>query len=451
MPNAARSPQRADRPYRFSAEGESGSLRNATARAISEAAEEALDSSVASLGASPMTPPLQSLRILDLTSGVAGPWCTKLLADYGADVIKVELPGIGDESRGHGRFPGGIPHREKSALFLWLNTSKRGVTLDISTASGRALVLRLAARCDGVVLDQRPSELAHLRLTHDDFAAVNPRIVTTSVTAFGQDGPYADWRATNLTSYASGGQHYLTGDADREPLQNGGYQALYQAGTWAFGATLAAIWNARECGIGQQAEIAGQEVMAAILEIYLPDYAYRKSEALTTRRGNMSSAVVGIYPALDGHIGIHAMPKNWPQLVAALDAQWMADDERFVDNRARLRNDDELSAQMFIWASGVTRKEAYARAGEFRAPISPVNTVADLLESKHLRERSFFRTVDHPAAGALEYPSPGARMPATPPELRPAPLLGQHNGDVYGDLLALTSRDLSRLSAAGVI
>jgi len=398
-----------------------------------------------------MTPPLAGVRVLDLTSGVSGPWCTKLLADYGADVIKIERPATGDESRGHGRFPGGVPHREKSALFLWLNTGKRGITLDVATSTGRALAMRLAAQCDAVVTDYRPSDARRLRLTHYDFAAVNPRIVTTSVTAFGQSGPYADWLATNLTSYAAGGQHYLTGDADREPLQNGGYQALYQAGTWAFGATLAAIWNARACGIGQQAEISGQEVMAAILEIYLPDYAYRKSEALTTRRGNFSSAVVGIYPAIDGYIGIHAMPKNWPQLIKAMDAEWMAADERFVDNRARLRNDDELMAQMFVFAAGVTRKEAYDRAGQHRAPISPVNTVADLLESEHLNTRGFFVDVEHPVAGTYRYPIPGARMPATPPELRPAPLLGQHNGEVCGDLLGLTPRDLARLSTAGVV
>jgi crotonobetainyl-CoA:carnitine CoA-transferase CaiB-like acyl-CoA transferase len=398
-----------------------------------------------------MTAPLYGIRIIDLTSGVAGPWCTKLLADYGADVIKVERPGTGDESRGHGRFPDGVPHREKSALFLWLNTSKRGITLDIETATGRALLLRLASRCDAVVHDFSPAEQARLRLSHDVFAAENPRVVTTAVTAFGQSGPYADWRATNLTSYAAGGQHYMTGDADREPLQNGGYQAEYQAGTWSFGATLAALWHARETGAGQQAEVAGMEVQAAILEIYLPDYAYRKSDVLTKRRGNFASAVVGIYPAADGHIGIHAMPKNWPQLVAALDAEWMAADERFIDNRARLRNDDDLSAQLYLWSAGVTKKEAYERAGATRAPISPVNTVPDLLESAHLRHRGFFRRIEHPAAGAMEYAGPPARMPATPPQPRPAPLLGQHNAEVYGDLLGLQPRDLALLSAAGVV
>ena len=398
-----------------------------------------------------MAGPLRDVRILDLTSGVAGPWCTRLLADYGADVIKVERPGTGDPSRGHGRFPGGIPHREKSALFLWLNTSKRSITLDIATPTGRDIVLRLAAHCDAVMIDQRPAELARLRLTPDDFHAVNPRAVVTSVSAFGQSGPYANWRSTNLISYAVGGQHYLTGDPDREPIQNGGYQAEYQAGTWSFGATIAALLDAHRTGSGRTAEVAGVEVMASILEIYFPDYAYRRSDALTTRRGNFSSAVVGIYPAIDGHIGIHAMPKNWPQLVQALDAEWMATDERFVDNRARLRNDDDLSAQFFIWATGITKQDAYDRAGRFRAPITPVNTVADLLASPHLEERGFFREVQHPDAGTMKYAGSPSHMPASPPEQRPAPRLGEHTREVLTDLLALTPRDLALLSAGGVI
>ncbi len=398
-----------------------------------------------------MTGPLGSMRILDLTSGVAGPWSTKLLADYGADVIKVERPGIGDPSRGHGRFPDGVPDRDQSALFLWLNTSKRGITVDIETASGRALLLRLAARCDAVVHDLRPSDLARLRLSHDVFAAENASVATIAVTAFGQSGPYADWRATNLTSYASGGQHWLTGDAGREPLQNGGYQAEYQTGTWAFGATLTAVWDARANGAGQHVDVAGMEVQASILEIYLPDFAYRKAETLLLRRGNFASAAVGIYPVIDGHIGIHAMPKNWPQLVEALDLQWMADDERFADNRARLRNDDDLSAEMFVWAAGVTRAEAYERAGRHRAPISPVNTVADLLASEHLDIRGFWREIEHPGAGAMRYPGPPARMSGTPAEPRRAPLLGEHTSTVLTTLLGLSQRDVTLLARAGIV
>ncbi|HEY7802482.1 MAG TPA: CoA transferase [Dehalococcoidia bacterium] len=401
--------------------------------------------------AKPPAGALSHLRILDLTSGVSGPWCTKLLADFGADVIKAERPGVGDESRRHGAFPGGIPHVEKSALFLWLNTSKRSITLDLATATGRALALRLAAHCDAVVHDWRPSEVATLRLGYDDFAAVNPRIVVTSVTAFGQSGPYAGWLAPNLIAYAAGGQHYMTGDLDREPLQTGGYQALLQAGASAFGATLAALWDAAETGAGQAVEIAGMEAQAAVLELFLPDYAYRHTEILSKRRGNFASAVVGIYPAADGYIGIHAMPKNWPQLLEAMDARHLGEDERFVDNRARLRHDDELSAEFYGWAAGITKREAYERAGATRAPISPVNTIADLLASDHLRERGFFREIDHPVAGTLSYAGPPAHMSASPPAPRRAPLLGEHNADVYSELLGLTPTDLAKLAAAGVI
>src|SRR5207248_869186 len=145
-----------------------------------------------------MTAPLADLRILDLTSGVAGPWCTKLLADFGADVIKIERPSVGDESRAHGPFAYSIPERESSALFLWLNTSKRSITLDVTTRSGRALALAIAARCDAVVHDFRPSRLNTLRLEPERFEAANENIVITSVTAFGQSGAYAEWQATNL-------------------------------------------------------------------------------------------------------------------------------------------------------------------------------------------------------------------------------------------------------------
>ena len=123
----------------------------------------------------------------------------------------------------------------------------------------------------------------------------------------------------------------------------------------------------------------------------MPDFSFRKSEALLARRGNIALALVGIYPAVDGHIGIHAMPKNWPQLVDAMDGQRLTEDERFVDGRARLRYNDNLMAEMYAWSAGVTKREAYERAGKTRAPISPVNTVADLLESPHLHARGFLQ------------------------------------------------------------
>ena len=193
------------------------------------------------------------------------------------------------------------------------------------------------------------------------------------------------------------------------------------------------------------------EVMAAILELYLPDYAYRRSEALTTRRGNIASAAVGIYPAADGYIGIHCMPKNWPQLLDAMDAQWMATDERFIDGRTRLRNDDALSAELFAWTTSVTKREAYGRGGGARAPISPVNTIADILASVHLRERAFFREIQHPAAGTYDYAGPPARMASTPAAPRRAPLLGEHNREVYAELLGLPAQSLAKLRAAGAI
>lgn len=395
--------------------------------------------------------PLAELVVLDLTEGAGGPFCTKLLADCGALVVKVERPGRGDPARREGPFPHGLPHPEKSALFLYLNTNKRGVTLDYRCATGRRLLLALAERADCLVESAAPGALEEAGLSREEFWRANPRLLITSVSAFGRSGPWAGWRATNLTAFAAGGQMSVTGDPDREPLVNAGHQAEYQAGLSAFAATLAGLWGVAVMEIGQHVDVGAMQGMAAALEAYLPDCAYLKRDALTKRRGNLVSAVLGVYPCADGYIGVHAMPRNFPALAQAIDMPWLAEDERFRDSRARLVHNDELAAHIYAWAAECTRSEVYRRAGECRAPVAPVNTIADVLASPHLRARGYFREVDHPAAGCLTYPGAPFRMGATPLVGGRAPLLGEHNEEVYGELLGLTRRDLVRLRSAGVI
>jgi formyl-CoA transferase len=155
------------------------------------------------------------------------------------------------------------------------------------------------------------------------------------------------------------------------------------------------------------------------------------------------------HPVADGRIGIRH-PRNGP-LVEAIGDPGLATDPRFADQRSRLRNNDDLAARIYAWAAGVTKREAYDRADATRAPIAPVNTVADLLASPHLRARNFFARIDHPLAGAYDYPGAPARMSSTPPSQRRAPLLGEHNHEVLCDMLGIPPRDLTALSAAGVI
>jgi crotonobetainyl-CoA:carnitine CoA-transferase CaiB-like acyl-CoA transferase len=393
---------------------------------------------------------LAGVRVLELSEGVSAPFCGKLLALYGAEVIKIEPPG-GDPARRHGPFSDDVPHPEKSALFLYLNTGKLGVTLDVGKATGARLLRRLVLRADVLVENLPAGRLDPLGLGYEQLASANRRLLIASVSLFGRGGPYADRRGTNLTSFAAGGQMYLTGDPAREPLLSGGYQAEYQAGLNAFSATVAGLLAVAASDAGQHIDVSAVECMAAALEVYLPDYAYRRSEALSKRRGNINSAGIGLYPCQDGYLGIHAMPRQFPALAKTMDLEWMLEDERFRDARSRLRHDDELAAHFYAWCLAQYREEAYEKAGRFRAPLTYVHTLADLMGSPQLRAREFFQEIDHPEAGRLTYPGPPFRMGESAATTGRAPLLGEHNEKVYGERLGLSRHDLVRLRQNGVI
>ena len=399
---------------------------------------------------------LSGVTVLELSEDVSAPYCGKLLADYGADVIKIE-PLEGDPARRHGPFPDDLPHPEKSALFLYLNTNKKSVTLDFSTGSGARLLRRLVEEVDVLVENQHPGRLEGLGLSCREMARLNPRLLMISVRPFGE-GPYGRWKATNLTSFASGGEMYLTGDPDREPLLNGGYQADYQAGLNAFAATLTALWGLAGMEVGQHVEVSAMECQACVLEIYLPYYAYTRSDVLSRRRGNQNSAVIGLYPCQDGYLGIHAMPRQFAALARAMGREDMVTDERYSTALARLLHNDELLAEFYAWAATQTREEVHRLAGEFRAPLAPVLNLEEVLASPQMRARRYFQEVDHPLAGRRVYPGPPFRLSDGPPSdggwrwrVGRAPLLGEHNEEVFGELLGLERSDLVRLRAAGVI
>jgi len=393
---------------------------------------------------------LSALRVLDLSDGVAGAFCTKLLAGFGAEVIKIERPGAGDPLRRHGPFPDDLPHREKGALFLYLNTAKKSITLDIAQRTGALIFRRLVEGVEVVVESFSPGYLAELGLGYESLARIKPRLVMTSITPFGQDGPYAGYKAANLTAFAMGGQMAVTGEPDREPLKNGGYQAEYQAGLHAFAATAVAALSADSTEVGQHIDIAAMECLATMLEPYVSSWAYLKRD-IGQRRGNVVSGTVGLYPCRDGHLGIHCMPRNWPALARALGREDLLADERFRDHYHRLQHNDELESIVYAWATTQERKAAYQRAGGLRAPVSFVHTVQDLLEAPQLRARGFFQQIGHPAAGRQTYPGPPFRPEAMPWQAARAPLLGEHNEEIYCEELGLSRQELALLRASGVV
>ena len=393
--------------------------------------------------------PLEEFLVLDLSQEVSGAFCGKLFADYGAEVVKVEPP-AGDALRRRGPFVNDAPHGETGALHLYLNANKKSITLDLSSPSGARLFGDLTLDADVVIETFPPGYLDGRGLGWPQLSALRPRLCLISITPYGQTGPYAPWGASSLTAFAAGGQMALTGDPDREPLKNAGHQAFYQAGLQAFAGGLAVLLGIALEDNGQHVDISVMECQAAVLEISLPDYAYRRPETPPARRGNTVTPTIGVFPARDGHIGIHAMPRNFPHLARTMGMEWMLEDDRFRDGRNRAAHSDELLAYIMEWAAAQSKQEVYHRAGAQRGPMAFVHTLQDLFESEHLRERAFLQSVDHPVAGRLTYPGPAFQMSDGYAAGR-APLRGEHNTEVYGEWLGLSHREQTRLRATGVV
>ena len=394
---------------------------------------------------------LDGVLVVEFGSDVAAPFCGKLLADYGATVIKIEAPGTGDPSREAGPFPPDGPNREASALYLYLNTNKQSVTLDLEQAAGRRLAFDLARQADIMVENLPTGYLDGIRLGYQELRTANPKLVYVSLSAWGRTGPRANWQSTNLVSLATGGQMQLTGDPDREPLKSGGEQADYQLGLNGFSATLVGLWDALETGTGQLIEISAQEVMASTLEVALNTYAYIGVDVWGERKGNIVASTMGIFPCIDGYIGVHAMPRNFPPLTEVMGMPELASDERFSSPAARLQNNDDLTAIMFAWALEQQKHEVYARAGAMRGPIAFVHDMADLFTSPQLQARDFLHEVEYPVAGRIMLPGAPFQMSESPARIGRAPLLGEDTAAVLRDRLGVTEDDLRTLAGQGTI
>ena len=393
---------------------------------------------------------LTGIRVLDLSQDIAGPYMTRLMAGMGAEVIKVEPP-TGDTSRRAGPFPDHIPHREKSALYLYLNTSKRGVTLDPWTTTGRDLVLRLAESVDLVVESFRPGTLDELGLGYDGLAQVNPRMVLTSITPFGQNGPYSQLPAEELTLYAMSGLMYLTGEPDEEPLKEGPAVTQYGAGQMALVGSLAALWQAEMTGEGQHVDVSMAENNTAILENAVAAYSYTGRVVPRTGNRGYGRAAWGIYPCRDGYVGVIAGPdRRWPAMVDLTGIPELGD-PRFASRRGRLglrrrnrRLPHALDARprqgRNLHPRPRARPRLLLRSNPPRpAPQRAAGSPRILLPSRALR------------SGDLHLPRPPFRVSDSSWELRPAPTLGQHNHEVFCDGLGLSDAELVQLRANGVI
>ena len=396
---------------------------------------------------------LTGLKVVECGNLVSAPYLGKLFADLGAEVIKVEEPG-GDLARKRGPFPGDTPHAEKSGLFLYLNANKQGVTLNLHTPRGHALLQSLCAQADVVIHNYRPSEMTEVGLEFDKLHYSNPGLVLTTISYFGLTGPHKDYNAYEITGTNAGGWAFISPGAsdypELPPLKAFGHQADFQGGVHAAVATLGAYYHKLLTGEGQHVDVSIQECLAAILEMNFMHWTYAGKE--TSRLGRRSIYPWCMLDCKDGKVFVVNVEEDqWQRMVELMDNPEWATLDIFKDRVTRGQNYDALYPFLQEWAANWTVNDLYRAGQERRICFAPVNTMADLFASEHLKAREFFVQISHQLAGTLTYPG----APFKPSEggyaiHRPAPLLGQHNNEVYTKI-GLSQTEIEELKKQQII
>jgi CoA:oxalate CoA-transferase len=401
-----------------------------------------------------MTQALSDVRIIEIGEMVSAPYAAKMLADMGAEVIKVERPRGGDRARSMGPFPVGGPDPERSGLFLSLNVNKLGVTLDIAQPEGFALLERLVGQADILIHNLPPPEMDRVGLGFDRLREINPALIMTSVSPFGLHGPYRDYLAEELTLWNAGGACYINGagtpDPDVPPLKTFGHPASYTGGVHAAVATVGALIARDLGGGGEHIEVAVQDVMAAtgFGVMFWPFM-----QTIMTRLGEKVVQPLEAMEAKDGWIFIEAVEEHqWSEFVELMGRPGWALEPIFATRQLRAANWDVLRPLLQRWVKQQNVLDLCKRAQERRIPFAPVSTMRDLLESEHLRARGFFVGLEHPVAGLLSYPGAPAKFSASPWQARrAAPTLGQHNEEIFHGRLGCSTVALAKLRERGVI
>lgn len=401
---------------------------------------------------------LQDVRVIDFTEDVAGPNCTKLLADFGADVVKVERP-TGDPGRAVPPFFEDLPGADRSLLFLHLNTNKRSITVDRTTARGQQLLKQLIADADVVVEDADPGVMASHGLDFESLSAGNPALVYASITPWGQTGPYARMklRASELILQAMGGPLNQTGAADREPLKLGGNVAQLQAGVVAAYGIVLGVLRAEAGGGGDHLDISIYETQAGSRDrrsIALTSYAYQGHSSKRIASAGIS-LVGGVRPCADGYVNVLVVgPEKMNRFVEMIERPDLVDDERLNEPATQVDPAfaEELQGSYIGWLMQHPKQGVVAEAQSRGLLAGAVNTPADLIADPHYRERGVWETIEHPETGPMEYPGRPFIMTASPrPPAGRAPRLGEHNAEVLTDLAGVAPDELPGLRAAGVI
>lgn len=379
---------------------------------------------------------LSNIRVIDLSWYIAGPYCTKLLADFGADIIKIERPETGDPSRQLGPFRNDEENINAGGLYAYLNNNKKSITLDLKSEEGINIIKRLVATADIVVENFTPGVLERLGLGYDILKEVNPKIVLTSISTYGQTGDYAHFKGTELLAQALGGYMTSVGEPTREPLRAGGQLHLleYIAGTFAAGATLAAVRDSRKTGEGAHLDVPITNF--GILQTSYP--TVQNSYPTSLFKADMRRPMIpSVHPCKDGFIGISVLTgQQWQNFCFMTEMYDWVEDERFITLPKRLQHKGLFLERLNGFLMNYTREELMQLGSQWRVPVTPVPTFKDIMDIPHYKERAFFEKVTHKELGDLWQPGAPFRMSETPWSIRnTAPLLGEHTDQVLKDIL----------------
>ncbi len=394
---------------------------------------------------------LAGIRVLDLTQYEAGPSCTQMLAWLGADVIKIEPP-----SGEPGRTALSDQRDQDAWFFLLLNSGKKGVTLNLKSPRGRAMFEAMVKVADVVVENMGPGAMERLGLSYDALRRLNPRIIAASVKGFGSTGPYAEYKSFEWIAQAMAGAMSMTGAPDGPPTKAIGGLADTGAGLHTAIGVLAAIIQRQATGVGQQVEVAQQDAVVNLLRIHL-------RETYTTglpapRQGNRSAVAApsNLYRCRpfgpNDYVFIHcATVEMWKTLTAILGRPELGDDPRYADRRDRVQFIDEVDAMIEAWTEKRTKHEVMEILAGAGVPCGAVLDSSEVLTDPHLRQRGMVVQLEHPTRGPYPMPGNPVRLSDSPTELVRAPLLGEHNAEVYGELLGYGDAELGALRRDGVI
>jgi crotonobetainyl-CoA:carnitine CoA-transferase CaiB-like acyl-CoA transferase len=398
---------------------------------------------------------LTGIKVLEFSEFISGPYCGKLLANMGAEVIKLENPGLGDKARSWGPFPQDLPHPEKSGLFLFLNTDKKGITLNLDTALG-VKIFKLLVKWADVLIDHNPlNYMIGSGLDYGSLKKINPGLIMVSISAFGQTGPFKDYRGCDLVNAHSSTEAFgnpAEGVDDVEnfsPLKGPVHAADFMPGLTAAVCVMSAILGRQSSGLGQRIDLSQQEALASVGRQELAFYGVEGSPP-TRQKGRKRRGGI-LYPCKDGYVCIWIGP-HVPKIVKMLgDPEW-SKEEIFMNPGTRQDYMPEFNRFVSLWTMEHTMKEIDDLTIKFDVPCSPVRSVKDLVEDEQLAYRNFWVELSHPEAGQMRYPGAPYKLSGTPWKTeRPAPLLGQHNEEIYCGMLGYSRQDLVRMRQAGVI